>query len=232
MDYFNYKIITKSTAIRMLIVDIINEENYIAFALSGDKLALSFNDQNFVLMFDKDTESDILLLTNSQNINKIVLSLDMTLLMVKKKFGILSCNQFIDIVDLAKSEDKNNIYQKMEKRLRKEINKTRDEFKTLALETFYLLQAYEQLNIKRADNPSFDAFCLFSYLNIVNSELSKRNKVNSKELKEKILEEEFKYSLEGIKLPCEFDDEIYHFLSDNKLIVKKDNTIKLTKVYD
>ena len=240
----------RPTVIKSNIANIVSKQKYIGFSVNSDSFAISYDDLSYVCIFNNEIKDDILLLINSENVEKLVFSKTSTLEILTSLLPNISCNAFVDLYDLAKSKNRVSSYRKIKSDLKVEkyttelrLSETETRDINIALEAYYALSAYEEIIIDSnsplitppADTPFFDSFCLFSLLNLINSELSKGTKGKAGGLEETnlintIREIEFNSSLEGNPLPCELNDDILDFLIDNQILSKKGKIIKLPEI--
>jgi hypothetical protein len=244
-ERFKYKIIEDFVEIRQIIVSNVNRRRYIGFSISPDSLAISyekFDEQIYseskikrnilvteVLIFKPQVKDDILLLINSENINKLTLFMSGTLAEIRKIFGEVSCNSFINVYTEAEKERKLRLFNDYKFRLDEERKRTNNNDTKLALISYYSYIIYNMVTrvTPLTNIPRFNSFCLFFILNIINSELSKENKkLTEPELAEIIMEEEAKL-MEKIRLPCTLRYEVLDYLYDNKILIKEGKYIKI-----
>lgn len=240
-----YKVLEDSKQIRGNIWSIINNQNIIGFSITSDSLAVSYNGYNYVYVFDNKIKDDILLLINSENIKKVVFSKKNTFEIINNLFDNISCNSFIDLYKLAEENNRIDELYKIKEDLDYELSKIEDndylkgEFQKndekLALEAFYALSSYEEINIitpsfssvisvpvePPTEIPKFNSFCLFSILNVINNELSKGE---GKKAENKLLR-----TLSEENLPLCDNTEILNYLISNNILTKQGKIIKITE---
>jgi len=221
-----YKFITNPDHIHKLIRAIISKENHIGFAILDNKIAVSVDREIFVILADK-VNDDLNLLINSENIDKIVFSKSNVLERIRRLFGEVSCNCFIDLYEFSESKNKLQNYKDIQQEFKDDITRADDINEIMGLEAFFAQVGYDEINDKVTYvATSFNAFCLFHHLNIINSELSKRNKPDREELFDIIRELPPNIPI-GKRISCQFNDEIYPFLVDNNILMEKGNRVKI-----